>query len=168
MSAAKSSSTAKSKPNVTNPPELHACMGLNACKGHDRWGTNACAGTGQCATAAAHSCHTNNNCRGQGGCGLYGSGEEQYKNPGNNECAWQGSCSVPINAERFSTDGPNRGKSVWLRARALFEERMKKAQRQFGPSPQPNGPTGQWLQNVSGGSYTACGASGMSGGGSCV
>lgn len=168
MSAAKSSSKPKPKPNIANPLELHACMGLNACKGHDRWGTNSCAGTGQCATAATHSCHTNNNCRNQGGCGLYGSGEEQYQNPGNNDCAWQGSCAVPINAERFSTDGPNRGKSVWLRARALFEARMKKAQRQFGPSPMPKGPTGQWLQDASGGSYTACGASGMSGGGSCV
>ena len=33
-----------STPNI--PLELHACMGLNACKGHDRLGTNDCAGTG--------------------------------------------------------------------------------------------------------------------------
>lgn len=160
-------STVSLSVTVIAPAELHVCMGLNACKGHDRWGTNTCAGTGQCATAAAHSCHTNNNCRGQGGCGLYGSGEEQ-NNPGNNDCAWQGSCSVPINAERFSTVGPNKGQGVWRRARQLFEARMHKARRQFGPSPKPNGPTGQWLQDMSGGNYAACGASGMSGGGSCV
>jgi len=160
-------STTTPKPNVANPLELHACMGLNACKGHDRWGDNACAGTGYCATAAAHSCHTNNNCRGQGGCGLYGSGEEQ-NNPANNGCAWQGSCAVPINAERFAADGPHKRKSVWKRARALFEERMIKAGRQFGPSPMEGGPGHQWLQDVSGGGYTACGASGLSGGGSCV
>lgn len=108
-----------STPNI--PLELHACMGLNACKGHDRLGTNDCAGTGACATAAQHTCHTLNDCRGQGGCGLYGTGEEQ-NHPGENPCAWQGSCAVPINAERFSTDGPNQGKGVWLRARELFEK----------------------------------------------
>ncbi len=155
------------KPNAPNPVELHACMGLNACKGHDRWADNACAGTGYCATAEAHSCHTNNNCHGQGGCGLYGSGEEQ-NHPAQNACAWQGSCAVPINAERFSTVGPNRGLSVWKRARALFEERMTRAGRQFGPSPMEAGPGHQWLQDVSGGEFTACGSSGLSGGGSCV
>ncbi len=160
-------SQTNSRPNIANPKELHACMGLNACKGHDRWGDNVCAGMGYCATAEAHSCHTNNNCRGQGGCGLYGSGEQQ-DNPGNNHCAWQGSCAVPINAERFSTDGSNKGKSVWTRARALFQQRMEQAGRQYGPSPMENGPPHQWLQDVSGGHYTACGASGLSGGGSCV
>src|SRR6266496_310313 len=70
---------------INQPRELHACMGLNACKGHDRLGTNACAGSGICATAAEHSCQTLNHCRGQGGCGLYGTGEEQ-NHPGENPC----------------------------------------------------------------------------------
>ena len=149
--------------------ELHACMGLNACKGHDRYGTNKCAGTGLCATAAEHSCHTLNNCRNQGGCGLYGTPEEQA-NPGNNKCAWQGSCAVPINAERFSTDRekPHQGQSVWVRARQVFEQKMKDAGRQFGPSPSPTGPTTKWLKETYNPNYTACGASGLSGGGSCI
>ena len=152
---------------INTSVELHVCMGLNACKGHDRLGTNSCAGTGVCATAAEHSCHTLNNCRGQGGCGLYGTPKEQ-NHPGDNPCAWQGSCAVPINAERFSTDGPNQGKSVWVRARAVFEERMTKAGRQFGESPSNTGPTTAWLQKNYHASYNACGASGMSGGGSCI
>jgi hypothetical protein len=156
-----------SSPVISQPAELHACMGLNACKGHDRLGTNACAGSGICATAAAHSCHTLNNCRGQGGCGLYGTGEEQ-NHPGDNPCAWQGSCAVPINAERFSTNGPNQGQSVWVRARAVFEQRMKAANRQVLPSPSATGPTLAWLQANYSADYTACGASGMSGGGSCI
>lgn len=156
-----------SSPVINQPRELHACMGLNACKGHDRLGTNACAGSGVCATAAAHSCHTLNNCRGQGGCGLYGTGEEQ-NHPGENPCSWQGSCAVPINAERFSTNGPNQGKSVWLRARELFEQRMAAANRQVLPSPSAVGPTAAWLQENYSEDYTACGASGMSGGGSCI
>ena len=113
-------------------------MGLNACKGHDRFGTNDCAGTGFCATEV-HVCHTLNHCRGQGGCGLYGSAEEQCR-PGANDCAFQGSCATPIQAERFATMGPNAGKSVWLLARRLFEERMDNANRNVGPSPFPCGP----------------------------
>ena len=110
---ASSCGTKPTKPAViAHPKELHACMGLNACKGHDRTGKNDCAGTGHCATAAMHSCHTLNDCRNQGGCGLYGTAEEQ-NNPGNNDCSWQGSCAVPINAERFSTEGPSKNKSVW-------------------------------------------------------
>lgn len=138
--------------------ELHVCMGLNACKGHDRNGTNTCAGTGQCATAEMHVCHTLNNCRGQGGCGLYGDAEEQ-RNPGNNNCAWQGSCAVPIQAERFITMGPDKGKSVWLQARKLFEERMEKAHRNVGDSPYKCGPPQQWLKSLPGG-YSSCGNSG--------
>lgn len=148
------------KPSGTVPPpiELHVCMGLNACKGHDRFGTNNCAGTGFCATAQQHNCHTLNNCRGQGGCGLYGDGEEQ-SNPGNNDCAWQGSCAVPIQAERYSTQGENKGKSVWVQARKLFEERMQKANRNFGASPYKCGPPQAWLvQSL--GSYDSCGNSG--------
>lgn len=152
---------------INNPLELHACMGLNACKGHDRLGTNSCAGTGTCATANEHMCHTLNNCRGQGGCGLYGTPEEQNF-PGDNPCAWKGSCAVPINAERFSTDGPNQGKSVWLRARVIFEERMTKTGRTFGPSPSSVGPTKAWLLANYDKDYYACGASGMSGGGGCI
>jgi hypothetical protein len=154
-------------PVINNPPELHVCMGINACKGHDRLGTNNCAGTGYCATAAEHSCHTLNNCRGQGGCGLYGTPDEQ-NNPGNNSCSWLGSCAVPINAERFSTEGPNKGLSVWKRARTIFEEKMKAANRQFGPSPMLAGPTYDYLTSNYSASYTACGASGLSGGNSCI
>ncbi len=138
--------------------ELHVCMGLNACKGHDRNGNNNCAGTGSCATAQAHNCHTLNNCHGQGGCGLYGDKYDQ-ENPGNNECAWQGSCAVPIQAERFRTIGPDKGKSVWLQARKLFEERMVKAKRNVGNAPFPNGPPQQWLNNILG-EFNSCGNSG--------
>ena len=144
--------------NPEPPVELHACMGLNACKGHDRFGTNNCAGTGFCATAQAHTCHTLNNCRGQGGCGLYGSADEQEK-PTANDCSWQGSCAVPIQAERYSTMGNNQGKSVWLLARKLFEERMMKSQRTTGPSPHKCGPPQSWLISVMG-QYDSCGNSG--------
>lgn len=143
--------------DTTSPLELHACMGLNACKGHDRFGTNECAGTGYCATQT-HVCHTLNNCRGQGGCGLFGSAEEQCR-PGENNCAFQGSCATPIQAERFGTEGPNAGKSVWLLARNLFEKRMAKANRNVGPSPYPCGPPEQWLTAVAG-EYDSCGNSG--------
>ena len=72
---------------------LHACMGLNACAGSDRFGLfgapgrepNACAGQGYCSTGADHTCHVQNECKGQGGCGLYGTGEEM-NNPGANAC----------------------------------------------------------------------------------
>ncbi|BDD04141.1 hypothetical protein [Aureibacter tunicatorum] len=139
--------------------ELHACMGLNACKGHDRFGSNDCAGKGYCATQT-HVCHTLNNCRGQGGCGLYGDSEEQCK-PGANDCAWQGSCATPIQAERFGTMGPAKGKSVWLIARQLFEERMRKSKRNFGEAPFESGPPQKWLQSVSStGEYDSCGNSG--------
>ena len=134
-------------------------MGLNACKGHDRFGTNACAGMGYCATAQYHSCHTLNNCRSQGGCGLYGSTEEQNR-PGENHCAWQGSCAVPIQAERYSTQGANMGKSVWILARKLFEERMAKARRNVGEAPFKCGPPTAWLNKVSDGNFSSCGSSG--------
>lgn len=133
-------------PVKTPPLELHACMGLNACKGHDVFGTNECAGSGQCATQW-HSCHTKNNCRGQGGCGLYGTTEEQCR-PGENDCAWQGSCGTPIEAPRFVTQGPNKGSSVWILARKLFEERMEKANRNVRPSPMPYGPTIEFLKTI--------------------
>jgi hypothetical protein len=140
------------------PLELHVCMGLNACKGHDRFGTNTCAGMGYCSTAEVHHCRTLNNCRGQGGCGLFGTAEDDAT-PGANECAWQGACAVPIQAERFSTQGDNKGKSVWVLARRLFEERMQKANRSFGPSPYKCGPPQAWLIE-SLGSYDSCGSAG--------
>ena len=151
---------------IANPKELHACMGLNACKGHDRIGTNSCAGMGYCATAVVHSCHTLNNCRSQGGCGLYGTAEEQ-NNPGNNDCSWKGSCAVPINAERFSTEGINTGKSVWKRARKVFEDKMNNNKRQFGDAPVAGGPSLDYIRANYYRDYAACGASGLSGGGNC-
>lgn len=135
-----------SQPAINNPLELHACMGLNACRGHDVFGTNECAGMGQCATQM-HYCHTLNNCRGQGGCGLYGSTEEQCK-PGQNDCAFQGSCGTPIPASRYVTQGPNKGQSVWQIARQLFVERMTKARRNVGPSPMRYGPTLEFLKTI--------------------
>jgi hypothetical protein len=142
--------------DTAKPLELHACAGLNACKGHDRFGANACAGMGYCATQQ-HVCHTLNNCRGQGGCGLYGSASEQCR-PAENQCALQGSCATPIQLERFSTLGPNAGKSVWILARKLFEDRMAKATRKPGPSPFPAGPPQAWLLSL--GEYDSCGSSG--------
>ncbi len=189
-------------PGVIGPqPEglpLHACMGLNACAGSDRFGMfgapgrapNACAGQGYCSTGTDHTCHVQNECKGQGGCGLYGTGEEM-NNPGANECRSQGSCATPINAERFSTNGPNQGQSVWLRARAVFEanwevtrlELLAAQALQKVPSGQPlpatlggapaafaaTGPTYLWISadNDERGNMTACGSSGMSGAGGC-
>lgn len=141
---------------IKAPLELHACMGLNACKSHDRFGSNACAGTGYCATQT-HVCHTLNNCAGQGGCGLFGDGAEQCK-PGANNCAWQGSCATPIQAERFGTLGANKDKSVWLLARELFEQRMEKARRNVGAAPFIAGPPQAWLESF--GEYDSCGNSG--------
>jgi hypothetical protein len=151
-----SDNTTNNTGNTPNPIELHACMGLNACKGHDRFGKNDCAGKGYCATVQ-HVCHTLNNCRGQGGCGLYGSAEEQDL-PAMNDCAWKGSCATPIQAGRFSTQGKNTGKSVWLLARKLFEERLTKEGREFGKQPFPEGPPTWWLRTL--GSFDACGSSG--------
>ncbi len=178
---------------------LHACMGLNSCQASDRFGTagqpggkaNACAGQGYCSTAADHTCHVQNQCKNQGGCGLYGTAEEMM-NPGHNDCKSLGSCATPINAERFSTNGPNQGKSVWARARKVFEEKVWPelrqellAQQAAGtvPADQPlpetlgqppaaftaTGPTYLWISddNKARGNMTACGSSGMSGAGGC-
>ncbi len=178
---------------------LHACMGLNACRGADRFGAdgppggdaNACAGQGYCATAADHTCHVQNQCRNQGGCGLYGTGEEM-DNPGSNDCRSLGSCATPINAERFSTNGPNQGRSVWVRAREVFAQKvwpdlraelLKDQADGKIPADQPlpatlghppadfagTGPTYLWISddNISRGNMTACGGSGMSGAGGC-
>lgn len=174
----------------------HACMGLNHCRGQGRTRDNACAGQGYCSTAlkynyatpqaplvSDHTCHVLNACRGQGGCGLYGTAEEQDQ-PGANECATLGSCATPINAERFSTDGPNHQKSVWLRAREVFKEKVWPSLRQQDPKLPPDppqvpgteqhpdlfayGPTIEWIDDYSGEGMTACGSSGMSGAGSCA
>ena len=50
----------------------------------------------------------------------------------------------------------------------MFEQRLKAANRQVLPSPSATGPTLAWLQANYSADYTACGASGMSGGGSCI
>lgn len=113
--------------------ELHVCMGLNACQYHDVDGTAPMAGMGQCATVQ-HACHGDNNCRGQGGCGYAGSEFEQTK-PGDQSCKWNGSCASPINVSRVFSAGPYKGKSVWKRARAIFEARMYDAGVPFGPAP---------------------------------
>ena len=175
---------------------LHACMGLNSCAASDRFGyvmggkPNACAGQGYCSTAVDHTCHVQNMCRGQGGCGLYGTAEEMNK-PGANDCKSLGSCATPINAERFSANGPNQGRSVWKRAREVFEQNWPKirqdllAKQKAGEIPpgQPLpaslkpppaafaniGPSYLWIStdNTERGNMTACGASGMSGAGGC-
>lgn len=172
---------------------LHACMGLNSCQGSDRFGTegppggspNECAGQGYCSTTPDHSCHVQNECKNQGGCGLYGTAEE-LDQPGLNECKALGSCATPINAERFSTNGPNQGKSVWARAREVFEKNWndKKNLRErvpshyeppkkLGPVPEPfkdTGPPYLWISddNEERDNMTACGASGLSGAGGCA
>ncbi|MEM7151957.1 MAG: ferritin-like domain-containing protein [Myxococcota bacterium] len=169
----------------------HACMGLNDCKNQGRTLSNDCAGMGYCSTALQwnpadagnpsvtdHQCHVRNDCRGQGGCGLYGTAEEQ-DSPGDNDCRSLGSCATPINAERFSTDGGNQGKSVWHRARKVFWAKHKARDPKL-PAEPPNipgstndpdlfkdGPTIEWIQNEGGG-MTACGSSGLSGAGSCA
>lgn len=177
---------------------LHACMGLNACAGSDRFGIfgapgrepNACAGQGYCSTGTDHTCHVQNECKGQGGCGLYGTGEEM-NNPGANACRSQGSCATPINAERFSTNGPNQGQSVWLRARAVFEANWDTTRQALlakqaagkvaagqslpaalGSAPAAfaaTGPTYLWISedNNKRDNMTACGSSGLSGAGGC-
>ena len=168
---------------------IHACMGLNSCKGQDRFGEagppdasnpgpNACAGQGYCSTAADHTCHVQNECKNQGGCGLYGTAEE-LDDPGNNACKSLGSCATPINAERFSTNGKNTGKSVWARARQVFENNwddirthVAGAPEKLGPAPAPfteTGPPYLWISNDNKErtNMTACGASGMSGAGGC-
>ena len=45
---------------------------------------------------------------------------------------------------RVLSAGPYKGKSVWKRARAIFEERMYAAQLPFGPSPGEGYPDGRF------------------------
>ncbi len=180
---------------------LHACMGLNSCAGSDRYGINGpdgkgesandCAGQGYCATTAQHTCHTKNDCANQGGCGLYGWGPDMDQ-PGKNDCRAMGSCATPINAERFTTSGENRGKSVWQRAREVFEkdwvdnnrqdlvfkqksgaaDEQAKLPEKLGDPPSifdGKGPSYLWISddNTKRGDMTSCGASGLSGAGGC-
>ena len=175
----------------------HACMGLNSCKDQGRTLNNNCAGQGYCATALAynpndpangtvsdHTCHVLNDCRNQGGCGLYGTAEE-FALAGHNDCQSQGSCATPINAERFITDGPLRGQSVWLQARKVFTEQVWPELKANNPTLPENpppikgsdsepdlfqyGPTIGWIENDNDhAGMTACGSSGMSGAGSCA
>ncbi len=174
---------------------IHACMGLNSCKGSDRFGRfgpngddpNACAGQGFCSTANDHNCHVMNDCKDQGGCGLYGD-EYELSHPGRNECRSLGSCATPINAERFITAGEYRGKSVWQRAREAFHEQVWPELRKQNPDlPEAlpkvggeafvakngdvfkDGPAYVWiLDDGENSGIVACGSSGMSGAGGCA
>ncbi len=170
----------------------HACMGINSCKNQGRTLSNNCAGQGWCSTALAynpanssqpkvsdHQCHVTNDCKGQGGCGLYGT-EEELNKPGGNACQAQGSCATPINAERFVAEGDKRGESVWKLAREHFNTSVwpnldLKPDTQQPPADGANstkpelfesGPAIEWIEE-SGEGMTACGSSGMSGAGSC-
>ncbi|WP_067460063.1 hypothetical protein [Actinomadura macra] len=113
--------------------EQHVCMGLNACNAFDVDGGAAMAGMGNCATVR-HVCHGEGQCRGQGGCGYAGSDEQQWR-PGEQACRFNGSCASPLNVSRVFSTGPMKGKSVWLQARRLMEDRMYRAGLAFGPSP---------------------------------
>jgi hypothetical protein len=94
--------------------EPHVCRGLNTCEGKGAGGDNACAGEGTCHTANKHTCHYENECKGQGGCGAH---------PGQNACKGQGECGVPLS------------KPTWETARAAFEKAMEAAGKQVGAAP---------------------------------
>ena len=174
----------------------HGCMTLNSCKNQGRTLNNNCAGQGWCATSLTynaanpsqpkvsdHKCHVTNDCKGQGGCGLYGT-EEELNQPGGNSCQAQGSCATPMNAERFTTEGDNRGESVWKLARNHFSATVWPELKVADTDPQPpaagnnnaqdtslfaHGPTIEWMEDSNNGNgMTACGSSGMSGAGSCA
>jgi hypothetical protein len=142
--------------------ELHVCMGLNSCKNAGYSGSNDCAGKGDCSTAVGHPCHTLNACKGQGGCGIFGTTEE-FCHPGENDCRYQGSCGVPVLASRFMAQGPNKGRSVWLLARARFEEKRTGKGQNFGEAPEPLGPSEAYINTIRGTigkGYSSCGQSG--------
>lgn len=114
---------ADEKDTKKDKQEIHVCRGLNSCKGQGasvdidgdgKADVNACAGQGACATAKHITCGGENACKGQGGCGSA---------PGENSCKGQGHCHVPL------VDG------AWKKARARFETRMKKAEKEFGNPP---------------------------------
>ncbi|MBT2207950.1 MULTISPECIES: hypothetical protein [Actinomadura] len=113
--------------------EQHVCMGLNACNAFDVDGGAVMAGTGNCATVR-HVCHGEGQCRGQGGCG-YAGGDDQQWRPGEQACRFNGSCASPLNVSRVFSAGPMKGRSVWLQARRLMEDRMYRAGLAYGPSP---------------------------------
>ena len=98
--------------------EPHVCRGLNTCEGKGAGGDNACAGQGTCHNANKHTCHYENECKGQGGCG---------EHPGQNACKGQGECAVPL------------GKPTWETARAAFEKAMAAAGKEVGAAPAPSG-----------------------------
>jgi hypothetical protein len=95
--------------------EAHVCRGLNSCKGNGGDGKNACAGQGICATTKGQECGGQNACKNQGGCG---------ETPGENACKGKGKCHVPLIDK------------AWMTARKRFEDRMKKAKKEFGPAPE--------------------------------
>lgn len=92
----------------------NVCRGLNHTCANHKEGDNKCAGQGNCATAAAHSCHGENECKGQGGCG---------EHPGQNLCKGKGKCAVPLSDK------------AWTTARSAFEKAMTDAGKEFGPAP---------------------------------
>lgn len=142
--------------------ELHLCMGLNSCKATGYSGTNNCAGMGDCATIN-HPCHTLNECKGQGGCGLFGTTEE-FCFPSQNNCRYQGSCGSPILSSRFVTQGPNKGHSVWQLARQRFEALRAGTNPPVGTPPGGSfGPSNTYvneIRNTTGKDYSSCGQSG--------
>lgn len=146
----------------TEKKELHVCMGLNHCANQGYSKDNKCAGMGDCATAVGHPCHTLNDCKGQGGCGIFGTTQE-FCHPGLNDCKYQGSCGVPILNSRFIAQGPNKGRSVWILARKRFEEfREANGLSKPGQPPLPYGPTSEFVTKITGvtGTHASCGQSG--------
>lgn len=141
--------------------DLHVCMGLNNCANQGVDGKNDCAGMGACSTAVGHPCHTLNDCKGQGGCGIFGTTEE-FCHPGQNDCKYQGSCGVPIINSRFIAQGPNKGRSVWVLARARFEEERQAKGLKYGQAPLPYGPTAEYVSKITGktGAHSSCAQSG--------
>ena len=94
--------------------EPHVCRGINMCKGLGAAQGQRLRRPGHCATAKAHTCHADNECRGQGGCGA---------KPGENSCKGKGECGVPMATK------------TWKKARARFEELMAKEGKKVGPAP---------------------------------
>ena len=131
-------------PYAANPPTFVKAMapGRRGMRSTPAWvSTAARARTGSASTALPASAP--NACAGQGYCATAGlhqlQGPERLPEPGRlrplrhrggaepagrQRLPLAGLVATPINAERFSTDGPNRGKSVWVRARAVFEQQV--------------------------------------------
>ena len=107
--------TSEVKEAKAAPAEPHACRGLNECKGQGADKKNACAGR---ATVPLHDhdCATQNDCKHQGGCG-------EMPAPGFNDCKTKGGCAVPMKG------------NMWDKARAYFEDQMKKEGKQIGAAP---------------------------------